>query len=293
MEHFIRFNIDAIAGVGAGMVCKVVEYPFDTVKVMHQTRQPHEPRISSMGHVMRVYQRNGVRHGLYMGMLSPLLGSMAENAVLLASYNLTKNQFISFFPSTKKEPWVPALSGAVAGIATGYVLTPVELVKCKLQNQNNLTVKEFRGPFDVVRKTIASRGVAGLFEGISATLLREIPGNAAWFFTYETARRWFAGERHLDELKPYETMVSGGLAGMAYWTAFYPADTVKTAMQVSSGDRGFVAIFRHILREEGFTALYKGWGITAARASVSNALLFYAYSTVEKLLRKTFLTESD
>ena len=58
------------------------------------------------------------------------------------------------------------------------------------------------------------------------TLLREIPGTASWFGMYEYTRRTLtpAGE----EPSSLVTIIAGGIGGMGYWGAFYPADTVKT-----------------------------------------------------------------
>jgi ornithine carrier protein len=84
-------------------------------------------------------------------------------------------------------------AGMVAGFCVATVLTPVELVKVKLQfelqqmTHNKDYKPQFKGPIDCIRKTLAREGLGrGLFKGYVATLAREMPGNAAWFGTYET-----------------------------------------------------------------------------------------------------------
>jgi len=46
---------------------------------------------------------------------------------------------------------------------------------------------------------------------------------------------------------------------MAYWTAFFPADVVKSRLQTDAALSGksFGDVFLHLLRTEGFKALYK------------------------------------
>ena len=53
--------------------------------------------------------------------------------------------------------------------------------------------------------------------------------------------------------------MAGGIAGAAYWTAFYPADTVKSVMQTDSSRtaRGFGGVFVDLFREGGIRALYR------------------------------------
>lgn len=74
---------------------------------------------------------------------------------------------------------------------------------------------------------------------------------------------------------------------MAYWSAFYPADTVKSKLQSDPlyASESFVSGFRRIVAEEGPRGLYRGWGITAARAAPSHALIFAVYETVSDLLK--------
>jgi solute carrier family 25 carnitine/acylcarnitine transporter 20/29 len=43
----------------------------------------------------------------------------------------------------------------------------------------------YRGPFDCIRKSVATEGMGVLFRGLTATLLREIPGTAGFFGAYE------------------------------------------------------------------------------------------------------------
>lgn len=56
----------------------------------------------------------------------------------------------------------------------------------------------FTGPVDVARSVLAHEaGVLGLFRGLVPTLLRELPGNAAYFGCYDLSKqqlaRWQVG----------------------------------------------------------------------------------------------------
>ena len=77
------------------------------------------------------------------------------------------------------------------------------------------------------------------------------------------------------------------MAGVAYWTAFYPADTVKSHIQTNPkhADQSFVQTFNYVYRTEGLRGLYRGWGITAARAAPAHAAIFAVYEYALKLLR--------
>ena len=86
-----------------------------------------------------------------------------------------------------------------------------------------------------------------------------------------------------SDLGPSAHLLGGASAGVAYWTAFYPADTVKSYIQTSPnhGGKGFIEIFQSIAKEGG---LYRGWGVTAARAAPAHAAIFAGYEYTMKLL---------
>ena len=83
--------------------------------------------------------------------------------------------------------WKYVLAGGGSGCCSTCVLTPVELVKCRLQAQIGAPAPAagapplFTGPIDVITRTVRAEGVAGLFRGNLSTLAREVPGNMAWF----------------------------------------------------------------------------------------------------------------
>ena len=89
-------------------------------------------------------------------------------------------------------------------------------------------------------------------------------------------------------------MLSGGCAGIMYWSAFYPADVVKSRLQTAAANAAegapssFPTMFKHIFRTEGIRGLYRGLGLTAARAFPSHAFLFYAYEVVFQKLDELF-----
>ena len=89
------------------------------------------------------------------GLTSPLIGSMAENAVLFAAFDTT---YTYLLPETTPHPMKLAISGAMAGVGVSFVLTPVELIKCKLQVENAV-VSRYSGPLDCIRQV----GHAGPF----------------------------------------------------------------------------------------------------------------------------------
>ena len=289
-------TIDFVAGTVGGFVGKLVDYPFDTIKVLLQTQhvgasgEAVAPKYA--GAVDCFFQTIRAKGflGLYKGMASPLIGSMAENAVLFAAYG----QFQRLLAGKEKRELGLldlSLAGAGAGGVVSFVLTPVELIKGRLQVQQSMG-KDFRaysGPIDCIMKTVKQEGViGGLYKGNASMLLREIPGNFAWYGVYESVCAMNIPEGGTKaDLSPWINLYAGVASGVAYWTAFYPADTVKSQIQTNPefASQSFFSTFRKIYQRAGVKGLYTGWGVTVLRAAPAHGCIFLCYEQVASALR--------
>jgi hypothetical protein len=287
---------DFVAGTVGGFAGKLFDYPFDTVKVLLQTQDVagyKGPKYSGAVHCLRHTVQTKGWLGLYKGLSSPLLGSMGENAVLFWSYGIFKNLLGEKDARARGEELSLtklAVAGAGAGAVVPCVLTPVELVKCRLQVQQSISpeFRAYKGPIDCIVKTVKQEGVArGLYKGNAAMLLREIPGNFAWYGVYEGVCKLCIPEGGTkNDLGPSVHLLGGAASGIAYWTAFYPADTVKSYIQTDPRftSSGLLEVARRIYAENGVRGLYRGWLVTVLRAAPAHALIFACYEAVAKRL---------
>lgn len=97
-------------------------------------------------------------------------------------------------------------SGAVVGVAAAVLLSPVEMIKIRLQVLKDIPLEGsftngtqvqteskqrlYTGPIDCIIKTVKRDGVLGLGRGLTATWLRDIPAFAFYFWVYEGLRRY-------------------------------------------------------------------------------------------------------
>jgi len=90
------------------------------------------------------------------------------------------------------------------------------------------------------------------------------------------------------ELLAWESATSGAIAGAVGALMFYPADTVKSAIQTeeelrprgagrNAGRSSFVGTFRKMWARHGVRGLYAGCGMTVARAVPSSGIIFVVY----------------
>ncbi|MCH0629277.1 MC/SLC25 family protein [Kocuria palustris] len=272
---------EVVFGAVAGMVGKLVEHPFDTVKVRVQTAG--DALTWSM--ITDTWRNEGIVHGFYLGIRAPIVGACLENAILFLSYNAAE-VFLDKFVVKRTlglQPmpfWTKIALGAFAGFLALFVLTPVELVKCQLQVLNLTGKRESYGL--LIGSIVRQNGIQGLWHGLLSTITREVIGTAIWFGSYEycTAK---LQERQVSPLTA--SLISGGVAGALFNSLVFPVDTIKLNIQtyeVLHGQRVGAAFVARKLAQRGIGAFYQGLGITLVRAVPANALIFYTYELLKR-----------
>jgi solute carrier family 25 folate transporter 32 len=88
---------------------------------------------------------------------------------------------------------INALCGASAGVASGIVTCPLDVIKTRLQAQGSFRPRNHTGPTRVVYKGLTGTariiwsqdGIRGLYRGLGPMLLGYIPTWAVYMSTYE------------------------------------------------------------------------------------------------------------
>ena len=186
--------------------------------------------------------------------------------------------------------------GGASGAFTSLLLTPIELIKCQMQVPAGSTSSRGVGPLSIIGSVYRHQGIGGFWHGQLGTLIRETGGSAAWFGSYESVSVLFRNYGNLSlssltgepvvppPLPIWQQLLAGATAGVSYNFMFYPADTIKSRMQtaevspISHGERRtFWTVGQTLWYKQGLRGLYRGCGITVARAAPSSAFIFVVY----------------
>ncbi|KAF9958189.1 carnitine transporter [Mortierella alpina] len=264
---------------GFGGVCSVlVGHPFDLAKVRIQT-SPNGTYTGAVDVFKKTVKSDGFR-GLYRGMATPLVGVTPIFAVSFWAYDLGKKVVYAATPGrASQELTIPelAFAGFFSAIPTTLLMCPTERIKVVLQTQGSGANKLYNGPIDVIRALYKEGGVASIFRGTGATLLRDGPGSAAYFVAYELIKRSLIPEGgKASDLNPLSVLFAGGMAGVAMWTIAIPPDVLKSRLQSAPAGtyKGTADVLRVLLKTEGPQALFKGLGPAMMRAFPANAATF-------------------
>ncbi|XP_049411798.1 mitochondrial arginine transporter BAC2 [Solanum stenotomum] len=284
-KEFVAGGFGGIAGIVSG-------YPLDTIRVRQQSCTP-----GSAFNILRHVAATEGPLALYRGMAAPLASVTFQNAMVFQIYAMLSRAFDRNVPASDPPSYKGvALGGFGTGALQSLMLTPVELVKIRLQlqqrnildNKNQMT--SCKGPTDVARNIFRQEGWRGIYRGLTITVLRDAPAHGLYFWTYEYVREQLHPGCRKNGQESFRTMlIAGGLAGVASWICCYPLDVIKTRFQAQSQSTplrytGIVDCFRRSVKHEGYNVLWRGLGTAVARAFVVNGAIFTAYETALRCL---------
>ncbi|KAI6698478.1 hypothetical protein NL676_018597 [Syzygium grande] len=192
------------------------------------------------------------------------------------------------------------LSGFGAGALEGLVIvTPFEVVKIRLQQQRGLSPEllKYKGPIHCARTIVREEGLRGLWAGAAPTVMRNGPNQAAMFTAKNAFDEllWKTREGDGNVLRPWQSMMSGFLAGTIGPVCTGPFDVVKTRLMAQSrhgGElkyKGMVHAFQTIFKEEGLLALWKGLLPRLMRIPPGQAIMWAVADQVTGLYEREFL----
>jgi len=287
-EHQSNFMLamkDIFAGSIGGIGQCLSGHPLDTIKVRLQTSDRYKGTVDCF---RKTVQEEGFA-GLYKGIQSPLVGMTALNSVLFLSYGQSK----AWMKKDENDPLTIGqifACGTIVGFTVAFVESPVDFFKSQLQTQygSGGNVK-YTGFLDCASKIWKNHGLRGIYQGLSATLLRDIPANAAYFGFYEISRRAMVKQgQSPSDLPAWKVLIAGGIGGMMYWATTYPFDVVKSTMQTDSTIlserkyKGLLDTFSKIYKTEGYGGFFKGVAPCMLRSFPANAVCFLLYEWCRK-----------
>uniref|UniRef100_V9L3B1 Solute carrier family 25 member 47-like protein n=1 Tax=Callorhinchus milii TaxID=7868 RepID=V9L3B1_CALMI len=199
------------------------------------------------------------------------------------------------------------VAGCSAGTAEAMVFAPIDLIKIRQQNQTHphntyhgpatvglLSKAKYRGPIHCMMTVLNEEGICGLYRGITALWLRDIPCFGLYFLSYSIFTEWLTPQGQ-DSRGWSSKLLAGGWAGVTYWVLATPMDVMKSRMQMDGmGQRRYTGVLNCItksFKREGIRVFFKGLTLNCLRAFPVNGVTFVTYETILELLKKTTLKE--
>ena len=305
-------------GALSGLASCVLLQPFDLLKTRlqqldHHSRSPQYTSrtaklVSITQDILRTNGYRGLWRGttptvirnvpgvaLYFYSVSHLRAVASQRQIPYISVALDNNAGAGSSTLAKLSTTGNLITGAVARVTVGFILSPVTVVKARFESSNFSSTTE-RSLLSSMREIHSQSGFKGFFQGFTATALRDAPYAGLYLALYEACK---------TNLSALSNNVNGGL-GTGNWVVVsgsgllagtlatlltHPFDIIKTRMQTTPPEilhqiatthdpvsKGLArrpsvwAMTKHLWSVSGARALLDGLGLRCARKAASSAI---------------------
>ncbi|KAL0344428.1 UNVERIFIED_CONTAM: Mitoferrin [Sesamum radiatum] len=285
----LKFWQFMIAGSIAGSIEHMAMFPVDTLKTRMQaisssSKTPSVTLRQSLGSIIKL---EGLA-GLYRGIAAMGLGAGPAHAVYFSVYESSK-KFLSI--GNPNNSMVHAASGVFATVASDAVITPMDVVKQRLQ----LKGSPYKGVVDCVKRVVMEEGFGAFYASYRTTVLMNAPFTAVHFATYEAAKRGLMMEvsRGGDDESLLVHATAGAAAGALAAAVTTPLDVVKTQLQcqgVCGCDRfsssSMKDVGEAIVKKDGYGGLMRGWIPRMLFHAPAAAICWSTYEAVKSFFQQ-------
>jgi solute carrier family 25 (mitochondrial carnitine/acylcarnitine transporter), member 20/29 len=283
IRHFLGGSASGVALVLAG-------HPFDLIKVRLQTAAAG--RYTGALHAVRETVRSEGVRALYKGASPPMVATGMINSLMFGLMGVCQERKKAWSGGAQLDVADIMQCGSLVGVVMAFVVTPMELVKAKLQVQYNARgqAAQYAGPVDCARQLYRARGIRGLYTGLVPTMMHR-GSNWAYFGGYEFMKRRLAGtggDAPSFFVRTLHAIAAGSFAGTSFWLACYPVDVVKNRMQAAPYGRyrSMDHCIHDMWQTEGLRAFGRGFVPCIVRSVPANAAAFLAFETAMSVLPK-------
>ncbi len=294
------------AGGLAGAIAKTVIAPLDRVKIIFQTTDKKFTARAVVKQLRLTVETDGIR-GLWRGHSATLARVMPYAGIQFVSFDSYKSLLMRD-GETRLTPGRRLLAGSMAGATSVICTYPLDLLRARMAVLN-AAQGGMRHNFRVVLK---ADGPAGLYSGLTPTLVGILPYAGLAFGTFETLKIGIMNHQGTEAVSAAQRFYCGVLAGIFAQTFTYPLDIVRRRMQTdglhglkvqNSSEGGtqtlkpvrkytsILQTLRHVAENEGVRGgLFKGLSMNWIKGPIAHGISFTAFDLLKKYFAVTTTT---
>ncbi len=224
--------------------------------------------------LIKIVRVEGIQ-SLWSGLPPTLLMALPQVVLYFTAYDEVKRIF-GYHELNNPNPFIPVLSGGIARTITVTAVSPIELIRTKIQSER----LNYSQLVTAVRTAVKQNGFISLYSGWAPTILRDVPFSMIYWFNYEKFKTFMLKIIKKEKLTSWQTFLCGAMAGSIAAAITCPFDVVKTHRQIQLGEKQIFAnkttlfIIKDILRTKGYRALFSG------NSSLAIIIFIYLYNSV-------------
>lgn len=233
---------------------------------------------------VKISRSEGIR-SLWSGLPPTLLMAIPATVVYFTAYDRLRADLWSWYGSPEQPLWIPALCAAAARCIAATTISPLEMVRTKMQSKK-LSYPEVA---QAISQLVRHGGVLSLWRGLAPTLLRDVPFSSIYWVSYEFMKQQM-NQQHQPTLR--FSLIAGAISGSLAAVSTLPFDVAKTHRQIELGERDLVdklkgkdgakaanvgEILTRIYRHNGVPGLFSGIVPRVIKVAPSCAIMISCY----------------
>uniref|UniRef100_A0A8C1S712 Mitochondrial glutathione transporter SLC25A39 n=1 Tax=Cyprinus carpio TaxID=7962 RepID=A0A8C1S712_CYPCA len=230
---------------------------------------------------VKITRNEGLR-SLWSGLPPTLVMAVPATVIYFTCYDQLRD-FLRYSMGYQGDH-IPLIAGGLARLGAVSVISPLELVRTKMQSRK-LPYSEL---MVCIRSAVAQDGCLSLWRGWGPTVLRDVPFSALYWFNYELVKTSFT-----------ISFTAGAVSGAIAAILTLPFDVVKTRRQIQLGEMEALGVsvkkpsstwnmMRNIWIDMGYRGLFAGFLPRVIKVAPACAVMISTYE-----FGKTFFQERN
>lgn len=158
---------------------------FDCLRTITES---HGLRSIYTGHLV-----NTTREGVFLGTYFYVYEGFRQ--MLYFTHKTLISNSAGVKPSESHHKWAIPLSGGLAGSIAWFVSFPLDCIRAGVQGQSFSDGKPRKGSLEVMKELMKTRGIRGLYSGVTPSIVRAFLVSGSRFSAYEAALWLLRGGR--------------------------------------------------------------------------------------------------
>ncbi|KAL5010356.1 hypothetical protein ScPMuIL_012661 [Solemya velum] len=233
--------------------------------------------------------RNEGLLSLWSGLPPTLVMAVPATVVYFTCYEHAK-EALGYDRRKSSDWWKPIVSGITARVWATSVISPIEMVRTKMQSEQ----LSYRAIMKAVVASVEQGGIKRMWMGWGPTLLRDVPFSGLYWFGYESVKSWVLVQHNRTELTFTESFLGGAISGTTAAVITLPFDVIKTHRQIELGQvmgtsrraSSTWVLISNLYRQQGFRVLFTGLVPRISKVAPACAIMISSFEYSKKLFRK-------
>uniref|UniRef100_A0A0N5B3F6 Calcium-binding mitochondrial carrier SAL1 n=1 Tax=Strongyloides papillosus TaxID=174720 RepID=A0A0N5B3F6_STREA len=277
-----------VAGGVAGCFSRTSTAPLDRLKVFMQVHATRQNKINLSTALKLLYNEGGFL-GLWRGNGINVAKIAPESAIKFMVYEQMKKFIQKIKGHDELTIYERFAAGSTAGAVSQTIIYPMEVLKTRLALRRTGQLEN--GLVNFAVQMCKTEGLRVFYKGYIPNLIGIIPYAGIDLAVYETLKRFYLKKFSNANNEPgvFALLACGTCSSTCGQLASYPLALVRTRLQArkvtdTEHPQTMSGQFRHILKNEGFTGLYRGITPNFMKVIPAVSISYVVYENVRKHL---------